>query len=134
MEYRKLIVALAVLGLGAVACSSDAPSTTEPTDTETVEPTEDTEDHGSGDEHVVEVIDSAFEPTALEVPVGATVIWDWADTTLPHNVVADDGTFDSGEATADPDTEYMFTFEEAGEYSYLCEIHGTAMAGTITVA
>ena len=71
----------------------------------------------------------AFTPTELTVPVGATVTW----TNLhgaDHNVVADDGTFESplfgtGET-------YSFTFTEAGEYPYTCTIH-PSMEGTIIV-
>lgn len=125
MKYTKLAALCAVLALGTVACSKDAtPSGTETTPV----------DEPITTENVVTVVDSAFEPAELSVAVGDTVIWSWSDTTAPHNVVSSDGTVDSGEATADPDHEFTFTFETAGTYDYMCTIHGTAMAGTVTVA
>jgi len=124
MKHLNLAAICAVLVLGGVACSKDA--TPAGDDTSSEEPIT--------AENVVSVVDSAFEPNALSVAVGTTVTWDWSDTTLPHNVVSSDGTIDSGESTADPDTEFTYTFETAGTFDYMCEVHGTAMAGTITVA
>ena len=132
MKYTKLAALCAVLALGTVACSKDAsPSGTEttPTGAETTP-----SDEPNPTENVVTVVDNAFEPADVSVAVGDTVIWSWSDTTAPHNVVSSDGTVDSGEATADPDHEFTFTFDTAGTYDYMCEIHGADMSGTITVA
>jgi plastocyanin len=43
----------------------------------------------------VSVVDFAFEPATLEVPVGTTVTWT-NNGSRPHTVTADDGSFDSG--------------------------------------
>jgi plastocyanin len=123
MKYTKLAMLIAVLALGSMACSKKSP-TADPTDTGAP----------AGSEHVVSVKDSVFDPATVTVAVGDTVIWDWVDTTLLHNVVSSDGTVNSGPATADPDTDFSFTFGTAGTFDYMCSVHGVAMAGTVTVA
>lgn len=69
-----------------------------------------------------------FEPAEIEVPVGATVAWEWGGcwglTTCPdHNVTFED---DPGEPTSS-DTRntgwHTRTFDEAGEYRYRCTVH-----------
>lgn len=127
MQNMKVAALCAVLALGTVACSSGGSDTSGGTT-----PTE-TPDDG-GEPTVVKVVDSSFDPADVSIAVGDTVVWDWVDTTLPHNVVADDATFSSGSSTADADTEFEFTFTEAGEFTYMCQVHGAAMSGKVTVA
>jgi plastocyanin len=64
-----------------------------------------------------------------EVPVGTTVTVTNADSTT-HTWTADDGTFDSGGIA--PNGSFSFTFTEAGEFPYHCNIH-RSMKGTIVV-
>ena len=52
------------------------------------------------------------------------------DDAVPHTWTADDGSFDSG--TIGAGATFTFTFDEPGEYAYVCTIHPT-MSGTITV-
>jgi len=82
-----------------------------------------------GNQYQVVMESFAFTPAELTVPVGATVTW----TNLHganHNVVADDGTFES--SLFGTGETYSFTFTEAGEYPYICTIH-PSMQGTIIV-
>lgn len=77
----------------------------------------------------VEIKDFAFAPPTLEVAVGTTVGWSNGDG-VGHSVNASDGAFDS-ERLEQGDT-FEFTFDTAGEFAYICDIH-PYMAGTITV-
>lgn len=74
----------------------------------------------------------AFSPDPLNVAVGTKVTWKW-DGAVPHNVVANDGSFTSGEVTNKDIFEHEFP--TAGTFGYVCEIHkSTGMTGTIVVA
>lgn len=78
----------------------------------------------------VAIGDNTFSPAALEVSVDDEVVWQH-DGENPHTVTfADDGP-DSGNL-ANGET-YRLTFEEAGEFSYVCAIH-SQMQGTVTVS
>src|SRR5215213_10231188 len=78
----------------------------------------------------VSVVDFAFEPGTLSVPVGATVTWTNTGS-RPHTVTADDGSFDSGRL--DPGEQFSQTFYQPGTYTYHCGFH-PEMQGTIVVA
>ena len=84
-------------------------------------------------EETTEVLiqDFAFDPPHIQVTVGDTVTWTQGTDAAPHTATADDGTFDSGNLTDEGET-FEFTFEEAGEVSYFCEIHPD-MLGLVTV-
>jgi plastocyanin len=104
---------------GSQAPSSAAPGTDAPG----------TDAPGAGTTQV-SIVDRAFNPAAVNVSVGDEVVWTHAGD-LPHTVTfADDGP-DSGNM-ASGDT-FPFTFEEAGEFSYVCAIHSD-MQGTVNVS
>lgn len=82
-------------------------------------------------EHVVEVRNNVFFPPALTVDVGDTVVW--RKGAGFHNVVADDGSFDSGAPTGDP-FELRHTFTRGGSFTYHCTPHrAMGMRGTVVV-
>lgn len=66
----------------------------------------------------VRVVDDAFEPAAVAVPLGTTVTWQWAGEE-EHNVVLDDGPASALQTSG----EWSHTFAAAGEYRYRCTIH-----------
>jgi len=72
----------------------------------------------------------AFTPGDVSVPVGATVGWTNAQADVRHTVTSSDGTFDSG--ILSPNDTFSFTFTQAGDLSYQCEIH-PSMRGIIHV-
>jgi plastocyanin len=84
---------------------------------------------GAEQECHVDIENFAFSPATIEIEVGTTVTWDNHDS-APHTVTADDGTFDSGEL-AQGDM-FSHTFDQPGEFSYICEIHPNMM-GTVIV-
>jgi plastocyanin len=77
----------------------------------------------------VSVVDVAFAPKDIEVPVGTTVDWT-NDDPFAHTVTADDGAFDSG--TMDAGQVFSLTFDEPGTFDYFCAVH-PSMTGTVTV-
>jgi halocyanin-like protein len=75
-----------------------------------------------------------FGPAAVHVENGATVTWTWTGRGCPHNVVADEGAFDSGEAGCEEVSPFEFTFEEDGIYRYHCAPHlQLGMKGAVVV-
>ena len=70
---------------------------------------------------------------------GTRVVWANGDYTsdpyggiagTPHQIVSDEGLFDSG--MLDPTRAYTFTFPGPGTYRYHCLNH-PAMVGTVTI-
>jgi plastocyanin len=77
----------------------------------------------------VSIVDFAFQPGSLEVPVGSSVTWT-NNGAAPHTATADDGSFNSGNLA--PGASFSQTFNAAGTIAYHCEIHPN-MVGSITV-
>ncbi|WP_129115188.1 halocyanin domain-containing protein [Halegenticoccus tardaugens] len=74
-----------------------------------------------------------FEPAAVRVDPGTTIVWEWTGEGGSHNVVAEDGSFES-----DLSGEAGFTFERAAEsegvVKYVCAPHeAVGMKGAIVV-
>jgi len=78
----------------------------------------------------VPIRDFFFDPSAITVEPGTTVMW-VNEGTHPHTVTADDGQFDS-EALM-PGDSFMITFSGSGTLTYHCEIH-PSMRGSVTVS
>jgi halocyanin-like protein len=76
----------------------------------------------------------AFDPPAVHVDNGATVVWEWTGEGGGHNVVANDDTFDSGEQVGEEGYTFSHTFESDGLYRYVCEPHvQLGMKGAVVV-
>jgi halocyanin-like protein len=75
----------------------------------------------------------AFKQSALRVDVGTTVTWEWTGQGGQHNVVAEDGTFESDLSSEEGNT-FEHTFEETGVILYYCQTHKTkGMKGAVIV-
>ncbi|WP_132056818.1 halocyanin domain-containing protein [Halorussus amylolyticus] len=75
----------------------------------------------------------AFGPAAVAVSTGTTVVWEWTGDGDAHNVVAEDGSFESEQVTEAGHT-FEHTFEETGTYEYVCVPHeAMGMKGAIVV-
>jgi len=72
-----------------------------------------------------------FDPQTITVKVGDTVEWDWVDSSAPHTVTAQDGSFDS--CTQNAGFKFMVTFSKAGDVPYHCTIH-SGMTGDVKVS
>lgn len=76
-----------------------------------------------------EIVDFAFSPGELSIPLGSTVTWQ-NNGEAPHTVTAEDGSFDSDMIAAGG--SWARTFEAAGTFRYGCSFH-PEMEGVVTV-
>ncbi len=81
--------------------------------------------------------DLSFDIESFAVPVGeeVTLTYENDHEGVPHNVHLDTGGDDepTTEVAKGPVTqELAFTLDEAGEVTYLCDIHPATMRGTVT--
>lgn len=75
----------------------------------------------------VDAFNFAFSPAEVNINVGDTVIW--TGLAGGHNVVADDGSFNSGNAAT-----FQHTFNSAGSFPYVCQPHQfIGMTGVVNV-
>lgn len=77
----------------------------------------------------IDIEDFSYKPKDAVVKVGQKIVWTNQDT-APHDVVADDGSFES--ETLEQGDEFAYTAEKAGSFPYICSIHPT-MKATLTV-
>jgi len=84
---------------------------------------------GSATGTAIEMRQSAFVPSRLEVAAGTTVEWTNRDQVV-HTITADDGSWDSGEIA--PGRTWRRTFDTAGTYTFHCTPH-PFMTGVIVV-
>lgn len=64
-----------------------------------------------------------FDPAAVAISPHTKVTWEWTGRGGAHNVVATQGTFNSGEPVSDAGTYFEYTFDRPGTYTYVCEPH-----------
>ena len=67
-----------------------------------------------------------FDPSTINVKVGDSVEWDWTDSSAPHTVTADDGSFES--CTQNAGFKFVVSFSKAGDFKYHCTIHAQMLA------
>ena len=121
-SYRLLLTVVTCAAFLLTACDTE-----EPTEPGATEPDAGgTEDAAGATE--VDIVDNGFDPNEVEVSVGDTVQWTNVGN-VGHTVTFDEGP-DSGSLASDD--RFDHTFEEAGEFAYVCAIH-PAMTGTVTV-
>jgi len=77
----------------------------------------------------------AFDPPAVHVDNGATVVWEWTGEGGGHNVVSEgEDPLDSGEPVATGGETYEYTFDTDGIFNYVCEPHESlGMKGSVVV-
>jgi plastocyanin len=72
---------------------------------------------------------NTFAPGNLTISAGTTVIWTNRDN-MAHNVISNDGLWNSG--TINAGGTFSFTFEDEQTYAYVCTLH-PGMNGQIIV-
>ena len=92
---------------------------------------------GGGSTKTVEVgagSGTSFAPEEVTIAPGDTVVWEWTGEGGAHNVVAEDGAFNSGNKKEGSGITFEHTFQETGEFPYVCEPHEpVGMVGTVVV-
>ena len=74
-----------------------------------------------------------FAPAAVRVSTGSSVVWEWTGLGSTHNVVAEDGSFES-KLVAEEGHTFSRTFAEPGTVEYYCTPHRTVgMKGVVVV-
>jgi halocyanin-like protein len=74
-----------------------------------------------------------FAPAAVRITPGTTVVWEWSGEGGAHNIVENDGAFES-ELSAEDGFTFEHTFEEAGVHLYSCQPHrAIGMKGAVIV-
>ena len=86
-------------------------------------------------EVIVSMIDFAFEPAEIRVPVGTTIVWP-NNGQKQHSATAVDGSFDTG--LYGPGVSRSITMNTPGTFRYYCVLHAppdgsSGMSGTIIV-
>jgi halocyanin-like protein len=75
-----------------------------------------------------------FGPAAVRVSPGTRVVWEWNGKGSSHNVVEENGDYES-ELTVSEGHTFSHTFESAGTSRYYCSPHRTiGMVGAVVVA
>ncbi len=106
-SVRKVALALLICGSSAGVATCKAPSTT----------------------HTVPIDGLAFQPPALTVRAGDSIVWINKDP-FPHTVTSQAGGFDSHPLQQAQSWTYVAS--KKGEFSYICTLHPT-MKGTLRV-
>lgn len=74
-----------------------------------------------------------FSPTAIRVDPGTTVTWEWTGQGGSHNVVDQDGNFQS-DLLSEQGATFEHAFESEGTFKYACEPHmAMGMKGAVVV-
>ena len=75
----------------------------------------------------------AFSPAAIRIDTGKTVVWEWTGQGEVHNVVHENGDFES-ELLSEEAATVQHALEEAGNYRYYCNPHrANGMLGGVVV-
>jgi len=78
----------------------------------------------------------AFDPAAVAISPGTTIVWEWNGRGGAHNVASPEDReplYSGPQINSDSET-YAYTFEDSGTYRYVCEPHKIqGMKGAIIV-
>jgi plastocyanin len=113
MRRNKAVASVAVLSLAVslAACVADTPSAPPPV----------------GESPTVSIQDQRFNSDHVTIEEGDTVTRVWEDGGLSHDVSGD-----GFKSEVQAEGTFSHTFEDAGDYPYVCTLH-SGMRGTVTV-
>ncbi len=78
------------------------------------------------------VANFAFSPSNITVHVGQSLTWVFDQPDAPHNVHSTAGPTQIDSGTPQGKGKFTYTFEMAGTYKYMCQVHPN-MTGTVIV-
>ena len=75
-----------------------------------------------------------FVPSSVTVRRGNLVTWNFKESTAPHSITADNGSFDSCQMVGVPGalTQFTVRFSQPGTFKYHCRVH-SGMRGEVKV-
>jgi halocyanin domain len=74
-----------------------------------------------------------YGPAAVQIDTGTAVVWEWTGKGGSHNVVDENGSFES-ELVRNADHTFEHTFDESGTFLYFCTPHKRlGMKGAVVV-
>ncbi len=122
MKTKLALVLLAILLLSACAPQ------TSPTPAGTLPPIPVTNQGPASNITEIRISGFSFDPSSLTVSVGTTVTWTNEDN-VPHTIIGDNGEFSSPNLSQG--SQFSFTFNSAGTYTYHCGVHPSMKATVI---
>ena len=144
MRTRTILIGALFLTTGLAACSDDssdsgdtaAEETTETTAAATGETTapadEGTDAPAEGDTVTVEIGDFLFDPEALEITAGQSVVWENVHDQAHTSTGNGDQDWNT-QNVAPGESSDPVLFEDAGTFTYICALH-PFMHGTVEVS
>jgi plastocyanin len=81
------------------------------------------------EDQVITIDNFAFAPAEISIPVGSTMTWTNVQSAR-HTTTSDTGVWDSDVMARDQ--SFAFTFDQAGDFAYHCDIH-PEMLGVVHV-
>ena len=79
----------------------------------------------------VNVIDFAFSPASVSINVNDSVTWNWTGSFAHTSTSNPTNLWNSG--ILSHGATFSHTFNTAGNFPYLCQVHPTLMLGTVSV-
>ncbi|MFC7069011.1 halocyanin domain-containing protein [Halobaculum lipolyticum] len=140
LTRRRLLAAVGAAGAAALAgCSGAAESESGPYDGYLANASGfdgEVADRTGSDEVTIAVGAGdgfAYDPAAVRVSPGTTVVWEWTGMGSRHNVAAEDGSFGSQYYASEGQT-YSREFADPGVTKYYCDPHrNLGMVGVVEV-
>lgn len=128
-RWLKLLAIFAFAAIVLAACGGDDDGETATGDSEQSEDGGDTGGGGSSVE--LSAQDNSFSPAEISAPAGEEVTVTFTnDGNNPHTFSSEDAGFDSDTVESGDSAEVTFTMPDA-ETTFLCNVHGEAMSGTL---
>jgi plastocyanin len=88
------------------------------------------------DQTIVATNADVFDPATVTIAKGDTVTWSWGTDNPPtktHTVTATSANWEFDEPLSFTQRSTAFEFTEYGTYTFVCEVHGAEMKGTVRV-